>query len=137
MTRQLGAALERLPRDDGFRAALDELIASWEAGGVGLDGVEAGLAFVEAHPDLEYGSPGALVHFAVRFYRNGYEAVLLRSFARRPTALTAWMVNRLLNGAANDTEAETYLMALETAEADPATDAETKAEVTGFLDRNA
>ena len=134
---ELLAELQSLTTGEQFRYSLDDLMASWKARGVGLDGVEAGLAFVEAHPDLDYGMPGALVHFAERFYRKGYEAALLRSFARRPTALTAWMVNRLLNGASDDAECETYVAALEAGEANATTDPATRAEIAAFLDRSA
>lgn len=130
------AELEAIPKDDDFRSALDALTDGWRARGVGIEGVEAALAFIAAHPDLDYGAPGALVHFAEEFYRKGYEAVLLRAFAARPTPLTAWMVNRLLNGAASATEHAAYVDAFEQAAANPATDAATRADVLHFLGRS-
>ncbi|WP_260598088.1 hypothetical protein [Sphingomonas endolithica] len=133
---ELLAELEALPKDDDLRYASDDLMQAWKARGVGLDGVKAALAFIERHPDLDYGAPGALVHFAEEFYRKGYEAALLSSFDRRPTSLTAWMVNRLLNGTQTATESEVYVSAVEKAEADPSTDSSTRAEITRYLNRD-
>ena len=86
---ELLGELEAIPKDDDFRYATDDLMAAWKGRGVGLDGVDAILTFIERHPELDYGAPGAVVHFAEEFHRQGYEAALLRSFARRPTILTA------------------------------------------------
>lgn len=128
--------LEAVPKDDDFRYALNDLTDDWRARSIGLEGVEALLVFIEAHPDLDYGAPGALVHFAEEHYRKGYEAALLHSFSRRPTTLTAWMVNRLLNGAKDAAERATYVGAFERAEADPATDDATRIEIVHYLARN-
>lgn len=61
---------------------------------------------------------------------------LLRSFAHRPTSLTAWMVNRLLNGAQDAAERTTYVAAFDRAREDPATDSATRAEIEHYLERN-
>lgn len=129
--------LEAVPKGDDFQYALDDLTTAWKARGVNLDGVEAILAFIERHPDLDYGSPGSLVHFAEEFYRKGYEAALLASFTRQATSPTAWMLNRIINGTKDAAELETYIQAFEKAETDPATDPATRAEVTHYLDRKA
>lgn len=61
---ELFAELKKVPKDGDFAYALNDLTDDWRARGVGLDGVEASLAFIETHPGLDYGAPGALVHFA-------------------------------------------------------------------------
>jgi hypothetical protein len=66
--------------------------------GVGLEAVVPVLRFMEDHPAVDFGSPGALVHFVERFYGKGYEDLLVESIRRKPTAHTAWMLNRLING---------------------------------------
>ena len=65
----------------------------------------------EEYPDVDFGLPGPLVHFAESFYRRGYEQRLLDSINRRPTTHTLWMLNRLLNGI-SAAEKPKYLSAL-------------------------
>jgi len=55
--------------------------------------------FMEEHPEIDYGTPGPLVHFLERFYKKGYEEQLVLSIRRKPTCHTIWMLNRLINGA--------------------------------------
>ena len=133
----LFAQLEAVPKDDDFQVALGNLTAAWTTRGVGLEGVEAILAFIEQHRGLDLGAPGPLVHFAEKFYRKGYETALLTSFTRRPTSPTAWMLNRMINGTQDAAELETYIQAFERAEADPATDPATRGEITHYLGREA
>ena len=67
---------------------------------------------MEAHPDIDYGMPGSLVHFAERFLHKGYESELVQSLARRSTPHTAWMMNRLLNGTAPGPDRDHYIATL-------------------------
>jgi len=80
-----------------FRSA--DLVDSWIAAGVGLEAVAPILRFMEDHPAVDLGNPGSLVHFVERFHRTGYDGLLVASIRRKPTAHTAWMLNRLINGA--------------------------------------
>ena len=41
--------------------------------------VEPILEIMEENPDIEFGNPGPLVHFVERFYKHGYEELLLNS----------------------------------------------------------
>jgi hypothetical protein len=50
---------------------------------------------VERNAEALLGSPGPIVHSLEAV--GGYEAELRESLHRRPTPLTVWMVNRLLN----------------------------------------
>ena len=134
---RLLAELEAVPPDDGLSYALDDLAERWRAQGIGLEGVEAALAYIERHPALDHGAPGPLVHFAELFHGRGYEAALLRSFERRPTPLTVWMLTRLVNGTQDAATREAYVVALERAESDPATDPDTRSEITRYLSRGA
>ena len=59
---------------------------------------EALLRVLERHPYLEFGTPGQVVH-TLEGYRGQYEALLLASLDRRPTVMTTWLLNRLLNAA--------------------------------------
>ncbi len=85
-------------------ALTDEVRSSDE----GQLAMEAMLRVIERNPDVDLGSPGPLVHTLETFYRKGYEKKLLESLARKPTDLTVWMLNRLVNGAEGQTK-ESYL----------------------------
>jgi hypothetical protein len=72
--------------------------------------VEPILKIFEANPYVNFGSPGPIVHFVERFYKNGYEEKLLDSLNRRPTDQTLWMLNRVINGA--DHEKKQYYLTI-------------------------
>jgi hypothetical protein len=94
MAKQVADDLEGIASADEFESRAYELRDAWEAAGADVETVEPILRFIEAHPKIDFGSPGPLVHFVERFYRKGYEAKLVDSFERQPTAHTAWMLNR-------------------------------------------
>lgn len=54
-------------------------------------------AFMERHPEVDFGAPGPFVHFLEEYAGRGYEELLLDSFQRRPTQHTAMMLNRHIN----------------------------------------
>ena len=83
---------------DQFELRSEQLVDGWTASGGGLEAVAPILRFMEDHPAVDFGTPGALVHFVERFYGKGYEGLLIESIRRKPTAHTAWMLNRLING---------------------------------------
>jgi hypothetical protein len=60
--------------------------------------------FIEKNYDKELGSPGPLVHFMEE--KDDYHQDLKRSIQRKPTALTVWMVNRILNGVSENEREE-------------------------------
>lgn len=126
------AALETIP-DDDFVDRSAELVERWGEAESNLATVAAVLHFMEAHPDVDFGTPGALVHFVERFHRRGYEPLLLDSIARCPTAHTAWMLNRVINGAEDERSRAAYVHALRAAAAHPSIEADTAAEITSFL----
>ena len=55
------------------------------------------LELMEENPELDYGMPGPVVHFMEKFYKNGYEKLLLASVKKYPTTQTVWMINRIIN----------------------------------------
>lgn len=52
--------------------------------------------FFEIHSDKDLGSPGPLVHFLEE--ESDYLIELEQSVLRKPTDLTVWMINRIMNG---------------------------------------
>jgi hypothetical protein len=126
------AELNAIPTDDFEDLSID-LMRHWSARGIGLDGVEAVLMFIEIHPNIDIGAPGAIVHFAERFYKKGYEAELVESLKRQPTTHTAWMMNRIINGTESPTERAYYISVLDDARGNPTTDAQTRGEIEHFI----
>lgn len=58
-------------------------------------------ALMERLPDSELGTPGPLVH-TMEKHVGSYESLLVDSVKRKPTDLSVWMVNRILNGQEKD-----------------------------------
>jgi hypothetical protein len=67
-----------------------------------FDAIDSILMLMERNPNVDFGTPGPLVHFAERFYKNGYEEKLVDSLKRCPTKHTVWMLNRIINGSQGD-----------------------------------
>lgn len=86
---------------DDFEFIMEENIMKLEVEGVGIEAVMPLLELMERHPMDDFGMPGAIVHFVERFYKNGYEELLIESVKRRPTMHTVWMLNRVMNGSEN------------------------------------
>lgn len=86
---------------DDFEYIMEENISKLEEQGAGIEAVEPLLKLMERHPLEDFGMPGAIVHFVERFYKNGYEQLLVDSIKRRPTLHTVWMLNRILNANEN------------------------------------
>ncbi|GAB3226837.1 hypothetical protein J0A67_16210 [Algoriphagus aestuariicola] len=61
---------------------------------------------LENYPEADFGSPGPLVH-TLELFRGKYETRLLDSLSRKPTTLTVWMLNRIINSASSS-EREMY-----------------------------
>lgn len=86
---------------DDFEFIMEENIMKLEADGVGIEAVTPLLELMERHPMDDFGMPGAIVDFVERFYKNGYEELLIESVKKRPTIHTVWMLNRVMNGSEN------------------------------------
>ena len=90
--------LERYIENDEVTYEFDDAIEELEQLDLGLSSVESLLGFMEKHPFTDFGMPGEIVHYMERFYRHGYEELLVKSIERRPTIHTLFMMNRLING---------------------------------------
>src|SRR5579859_7837115 len=134
MMTQIFEQLQAIAEDDDFASRSSELVDAWSSAGVGLEAVESILRFMEEHPTVEFGMPGALVHFVERFDQKGYEAKLLDSIERRPTAHTVWMLNRLINGAKSASAREQLIAVMKQTKDHPQADAETIDRIAMFLE---
>ena len=77
---------------DDFEYQSIQLTERWKGDENASEAVEPILRFMESHPDVDYGTPGALVHFVETF--SSYEQKLVQSVEHRPTPQTVGMLNR-------------------------------------------
>ncbi|MBK8503218.1 MAG: hypothetical protein IPL46_13965 [Saprospiraceae bacterium] len=75
----------------------DELLINSDAS----EAIKSLFLFLEKYPRVDFGSPGPIVHTLEKF-RDQYEPELFESLKRKPTLLTIWMLNRIINGTNNE-----------------------------------
>jgi hypothetical protein len=136
-TAEITDQLERIASVHNFVAGSAALTESWSAAHVGIEAIEPVLQFIERHPDIDFGTPGPLVHFVEQYYGQGYEEKLLQSLARKPTMLTVWMLNRVINGTEEPARKRPFLETLDSARRHHLADHNVVQLVDEFLARNA
>lgn len=92
----LVALQDAITEDQEFELA-DEIVDAMEAYPQPFDLVALILDFISKHPEVDFGSPGYLVHFVERFYQQGYEDLLMEAVGKRPTPHNIWMLHRCCN----------------------------------------
>jgi hypothetical protein len=127
--------LKSIASASDFAERAEMLVNDWLSSKVGIESVEPILRFMEEHPDLDFGTPGALTHFMERFYQHGYEEKLLESMGRRPTSHTVWLLNRVINGAKSEDIRQRLVSAMEQAKSNSAADHDTLGRIDHFLSR--
>jgi hypothetical protein len=80
---------------------------------------------------VDLGTPGSLVH-TLEAWPGGYEQMLAKSIRWKPTPLSVWMVNRILNASLPD--AESWMALLRGVADNSAASHETKAEAKRFIE---
>ncbi len=128
-------SLQAIATSDDFMGQTYELTDKWSAEPDSYKAVEPILLFLEEHPDVDVGSPGPLVHFVEQFYGDKYEAKLLESLRRKPTAHTVWMLNRIINGVKDPAQRQPYIKAMSDAMNHPLTDSSAREQAAHFLER--
>ncbi|WP_186133518.1 hypothetical protein [Burkholderia gladioli] len=81
---------------------LDDLCDEIDGRSDGGQFLDALFSILENNPNEDFGSPGAIVHTAERYFGKGYEQKLIESLSRNPTVHTVWMLNRVINGVDGD-----------------------------------
>jgi hypothetical protein len=132
---EISEELERLISAEDLAASSAEIVAQWSSANVGIEATEPILRFMEEHPSIELGMPGALVHFAEKFYGHGYEEKLLESISRRPTRHTVWMLNRVINGAKTPATKQRFVDAMVRAKSHPLVETNVLNQINHFLER--
>ena len=97
--------------------------------------IPAMFAFLERHPDKEFGSPGPIVHELEAI--PGYEPFLRESLSRQPLAVTNWMVSRILNSDLTDSEREEWLEVLRKVTIHPLVDEFVREDAQEIVERHA
>ena len=134
---EAAAQLETIARSDDFVGRSSELVDGWSSAGAGIEMIDPILSFIERHPDIDFGSPGPLVHFVERFYGNGYDRKLLDSIQRQPTPLTTRMLNRVVNGARAPAARSALIDAMRAISVHPLADDSTRQAANRFVERAA
>ena len=89
---------------------------------------------MERLDDVELCTPGPLVH-TLESWPGRYESLLAESVRRKPSPLTVWMVNRILN--IHPPDADAWLALLRAAMVHPSASVSTRADAAEFVRRQA
>ena len=103
------ALQDAITEDQEFELA-DEVMDAMDAFPQPFNLVAPILDFISKHPEVDFGSPGYLVHFVERFYHQGYEDLLIEVVAKSPTLHNIWMLHRCYND--NDLDLVPQIQAL-------------------------
>lgn len=88
-------------------------------------------SWFENFSSYDVGSPGPFVHFIEE--SNDYHEFLLESISRKPTEITLWMVNRLLNSDRNISNRDAYLQVLKNCLTNPLADEDVRQSAIDYL----
>lgn len=103
------ALQDAITEDQEFELA-DKIMDAMVAYPQPFDLVAPILDFISKHPEVDFGSPGYLVHFVERFYHQGYEDLLMEVVGKSPTLHNIGMLHRCCND--NDPDLVPQIQAL-------------------------
>ncbi len=89
------------------------------------------LKTIERLDKCDLGSPGPLIHTLEKL--SGYESHLIKSLARKPTLLSLWALNRIINATSELKKKEQLLILMRQVITHPMASAEAKEEARQFL----
>jgi hypothetical protein len=139
MAHEIGCELETIAGKQNFESLSRGIAQRWAPTGVGEDLVEAVLRFMEEHPEIDYGAPGPLVHLIEGFWNKDarsadcYDRLVVASIERKPTAHTAWLLNRIINVEKDPDRREQFHKVMANAVANPNADRFAREEADNFL----
>jgi len=87
---------------------------------------------LEKYPDVDFGSPGPIVHTLES--RNEHRDELRKSISRQPTNLNVWMVNRILNSQLSAEERGAWEQVLRDVSTNPKASDSVKDDANQFLE---
>jgi len=86
-----------IKNSDYFEVDFDDLVQNYNFSVLVKNDFDRLFQFIESNCDIEFGTPGSLVHFMEYFYNEDYNIALTESLYRKPTYLTLVMLNRVIN----------------------------------------
>jgi hypothetical protein len=128
------------PEDDPINdneSFLSDLMDSWAEVQDKERAVPAIFQLIEKYPHADFGSPGALVHALESGGAKLYEGELHKSLMRKPTPLTLWMYNRIINEENDQRIIRGHFERLKLFSNHPLVDAETKEVAKDFIEHQA
>jgi len=114
-------------------AFLSKLMNYWTEAQDKEKAVSAIFQLMEKYPHADFGSPGPLVHSLETWGASMYEGELHKSLMRKPTSLTLWMYNRIINDENDSRIAKGHIERLKLFSRHPLVDAETKETAEHFI----
>jgi hypothetical protein len=112
---------------------LDALMQEWKQTPEKEKAIPVIFRLLEKYPHANLGSPGPLVH-ALESRGTGYEGELQVSLLRRPTPLTLWMYNRIINTEKNEQILKAHISRLKLFARHPLADDGTREVGASFVD---
>jgi hypothetical protein len=113
--------------------SLSELMDCWTEAQDKEKAVAAIFQLMEKYPHADFGSPGPLVHSLEACGASMYEGELHKSLMRKPTSLTLWMYNRIINAENDSRIVKGHTERLKLFSKHPLVDAETKETAENFI----
>jgi hypothetical protein len=116
---------------------LSDLMDSWVEVQDKERAVPAIFQLIEKYPHADFGTPGPLVHALESGGAKLYEGELHKSLMRKPTPLTLWMYNRIINKENDLRIIRGHFERLKLFSNHPSVDAETKEVAKDFIEHQA
>lgn len=111
-----------------------DLMNDWEKMPGRENVIPAIFNLMEKFPHADFGSPGPIVHALESNGVKFYEVNLHKSLMKKPTPLTVWMYNRIINAENDDRIIKGHIERLKLFGRHPFADEETKKVIKQFLD---
>jgi hypothetical protein len=132
---EVSKQLKNISSSDDFAEDSAKLVESWKNLKLGTESIEPILLFIEENSQIDFGTPGPLVHYLEEFYKKGYEEKLVESIKRKPTIITLGMLNSVINGTKEQDKRKSFILVMEEAKLNPLIDKVALQQANHFLER--
>ena len=90
------------------------------------------ISLLERNPEFEFGTPGEPVH-TLEDHPGHYEEFLYQSLNRKPTDMTVWMLNRIINAEENEGAKKEQLKLMRKCASNPQADKLAKSSARNYI----
>ena len=132
-SQEIVQSLNNIGNSSDFPQESGKLVSEWIRYPDRLVFMGVILRFMEDNPDLEYGTPGPVIHFMEEIDGPEYGRVLSQSIERKPIFQNVWMMNRLLNGMSSNERKGDYITVLKRANDRLSVDDNLARQITRFI----